>query len=98
MPDINVIMCENIQNADNSVLSFRIIKLLHQRKTKMFDTNDSEKYPCPWSMEKLPYTPIGRIIYPLASTCYGHAHSTAGPAKETMPESYSRGVLISGCS
>lgn len=47
MPDTNVIMCENIQNADNSVLSFRIIKLLHQRKTKMFDTNDSEKYPCP---------------------------------------------------
>ena len=34
MPDINVTVCVNTQKAENSVLTFRIIKVSHKKRTK----------------------------------------------------------------
>ena len=62
MPDINVTVCVNTQKAENSVLTFRIIKVSHKKRTKKKkrDIDYFEKNTCSQLLGGMPPVPTGK--------------------------------------
>lgn len=79
MPDTNVTMCVNTQKAENSVLTFRIIKMSHKRRTKKKKSITLKKTHAHNYWKECHLYLWGRIIYNLSSTYYGHLCGTAKP-------------------